>query len=510
MILSVSEIRESEKITMTNEPIASVDLMERAGTTFAEHLAKNQNLNLFDRIDIFCGPGNNGGDGLVIARHLAENGFPVLVITANSQSRTTAEFDVNLQRYCDLSNIQGLKNAEFEDFDNFKENGSTRGRILCIDALFGIGLSRPLEGKFAEVISFINKKYENIVAVDIPSGLYCDTHIQNNAPCIRARFTYTFQWMKWNFVLPEYQSVVGEISVLDIGLQKPKNCQGIAESEISVTKPAKAELRTADPFAHKGSYGHGLLVAGSQVMPGAAILSATAALRSGLGKLTVHTTPNVAAALPIALPEAIISQDCCPDCITEKIQLTDFQAIAIGPGIGKSNATRDFLEYLLTNAQVPMVIDADALNLLAENRHLLRKLPPFTILTPHVGEFERLAGECISDFERVTKLKDFSINHNVIVVLKGHDSIVSVPENGTAHLYINPTGNAGMATAGSGDVLTGIILGLLSRYKNPKSAATQGVYLHGAAGDAALAEQSYLSIIASDICKNIGKAIQKL
>ena len=262
-------------------------------------------------------------------------------------------------------------------------------------------------------------------------------------------------------------------------------------------------------FAHKGSNGHGLLIAGSRTMPGAAILSATAALRSGIGKVTVHTTANVAAALPIALPEAILSTDENMECVS-KCHWEDMygiNAIAIGPGIGRSPKTLAMLKDLLSEVTAPVVFDADALNLLAENKTLLAYLPENAILTPHFKEFERLAGASENDFDRIERVGNFAKKHNVIVILKGANSIIAMPDG---KYFVNSTGNPGMATAGSGDVLTGILLALLAKGYAPQLAALLGTYLHGLAGDCALDKESHESLIASDIAHNIGKAIKKM
>ena len=244
-------------------------------------------------------------------------------------------------------------------------------------------------------------------------------------------------------------------------------------------------------------------------MPGAAILSATAALRSGIGKVTVHTTANVAAALPIALPEAILDIDINDECVSccHWDEISGLTAVAIGPGIGQTALSAALLRDLLSDVHAPIIFDADALNLLAKNKTLLAYLPENSILTPHFKEFERLAGASGNDFERVERASDFAKKHNVIVILKGADSVIAMPDG---KRFVNPTGNPGMATAGSGDVLTGVLLALLAKGYAPQLAALLGTYLHGLAGDCALETESPESLIASDIAKNLGKAMKRL
>lgn len=502
---------------MESEPISSLDLMERAGSALAAQLQKDVALQEFPRIFVFCGPGNNGGDGLVIARKLAENGFYVTAVAVIFDRKTTEEFEVNKQRFLDITPIHSAEFSLYGKPDDLI--GITEG-ALCIDALFGIGLHRPLEGEYLRLVDSINHQFQfqKVVAVDIPSGMFTDTHLPAGACCVRADITYTFQFGKWSFLIPSYEALTGRVSVLDIKMKKKPAKQGetpigIEMSHIQVMTSEAAEifarrLDSGAPFSHKGTFGHGLLIAGSKKMPGAAILSARAAMRSGLGKLTVHTTSNVAAALPIALPEAIIDPDnnenSVSSCRWEEIP--GLRAIAIGPGIGKSKEALTLLKNLLDEVQTPVIFDADALNLLAENKTLLAYLPPYSILTPHVGEFDRLAGPSESDYERMLKAGQFAIKHNVIVILKGHVTVVACPYNLKCTYRIMESGNVGMATAGSGDVLTGILLGLLTRTNNPAFAAQYAPYIHGVAGTLALDKESVESLIASDIIDNIGRA----
>ena len=516
MIVNRKYIRESERVTMEKEPIASIDLMERAATRFVEHLNNALPLNTFRCAVLFCGPGNNGGDGLVIARLLAQKGIEVFAIDCSFDKKRTEEFQTNLQRFQQLN----LANAHLEPYDELTLQQHDFTEALCIDALFGIGLSRPVDGKFRDVIRFINYHFSEIVAVDVPSGFFCDEHTPYTAAHVRATHTFTFQFMKWEFLLPANRSSVGEVSVIDIGLQLPESVKEtdlFCEDAIQVCTAEMVKLMLSatptEKFSNKGTFGHALLIAGSQKMPGAAILSATSALRGGCGKLTVHSTANVIEALPIALPEAILNPDPCEECVSVCYweEMNGLNAIAIGPGIGQSQKSEALLKSLLSEVRSPIIFDADALNLLSRNKTLLADLPPRSILTPHVKEFERLAGPCDSQTDRMIRLKQWVMRYQVTVILKGHNSVVAVPdEKWGCRMVIIPTGNAGMATAGSGDVLTGLLLGLMARTQLPEVSAIVAAYLHGLAGDLALEYQSEESLIATDICQNIGKAFKKV
>ena len=506
MIVNHNYIRESERVTMLTEPISSTDLMERAATTVTEQLLQDVRIAEAEQILVFCGPGNNGGDGLVIARLLARYNHPVTVVTACYSSSTTPDFDLNYQ--CIQQMLPDYPNLQCVSFDEYCSHPAPASAVVAIDALFGIGLSRPLAGEYAEVVDFINAQQYDVVAVDIPSGLFIDRHTPKEAHRIKAQRTYTFQWQKWAFLLPENAEFVGKVSVLDIGLRAVDDSFGRMGECLTGNEVAKL-LPPPRKFAHKGSNGHGLLIAGSQKMPGAAILSATAALRSGIGKVTVHTTPNVAAALPHSLPEAILDPDACETCVSvcHWEEMNGLNAIAIGPGIGQAPKTAALLKDLLSEVHTPTLFDADALNLLAANKTLLAFLPANSILTPHFKEFERLAGPSENDFNRIERVKNFSQKHNVIVILKGAHSVIATPDG---KVFVNSTGNPGMATAGSGDVLTGVLLALLAKGYAPQWAAILGAYLHGLAGDIALENESEESLIASDISKNLRKAFKKI
>ena len=495
MVLTVPEIRAAEEFTMQNEQISSLELMERAGSVFAAAILSY--CPKVTSVYIFCGPGNNGGDGLVVARHLASK-TRVVVVDCSFNLKTTSEF---------LQNRKRLEDTEVEviPFNNFLEDLTLSSNVLLIDALFGIGLSRPLSEDFQRVITIFTQARGYKVALDLPSGLFCDRHTSDENLCVKVHQTLTFQFMKLAFLMPENYDRVGEVKVLDIGLALPPEFP-LQYSSINWTY-AKRHLQLPHRFAHKGSQGHGLLIAGCRNMPGAALLAAKATLRAGAGKLTLHAPQTVLDKLIPFLPEAICSPDKNADCFSciDDDMLAMKNAVAVGPGIGKTQQTISALKDLISYQPWPWIIDADAINILAENKAYLTDLLPNTILTPHYKEFERLVGKANNDFERLQKLSEFAKRYQLVVVLKGAYTAIA---DSHGSISFNFSGNPGLATAGSGDVLTGVLLAFLSQGYHPLIAARLGVYLHGVAAEVAVQKgESTISLIASDLHKYLGEAI---
>jgi len=505
MILSVENIRKSEQFTMAQEPIASIDLMERAGASFVQHLLQAGYISQENKIAVFCGQGNNGGDGLVIARLLAQNGFATTAVLCTAKSNATQDYLTNLERIKTLS-IPSLKVAEYssELMYSFHEQHS----LIVIDALFGIGISKPLTGYFATIVQAINELHVTVIAVDVPSGLFSDQHTPADYMTIHASYTCTFQFMKLAYLLPENEKRVGKSVVLDIGLQLPPE---LKSDKILITGDIVQSLIVpSSKFSHKGSNGHGLLIAGSTEMPGAALLAAKAAMRSGIGKVTLHTPSAVLDKLATFLPEGLQSKDNSPHCFSgiDLHKFSTITAIAIGTGLGQRKETASALSALIDEVKHPLILDADALNILGENKTWLAYLPENSILTPHFKEFDRLAGTALHDFDRLERLKNFTQRYHVIVILKGAHSVVAMPDE---KLFFNTTGNQGMATAGSGDVLTGILLAFMAKGYPSEIAAILACYLHGLVGDLAVQKrESYESLIASDLIDFLGVAFKKL
>lgn len=487
-ILSRDQIRKLDEYTIKNEPVRSIDLMERACHAFVQWFV--QRFVSSNKVLVVCGHGNNGGDGLGIARMLSEWGYPVQVLLV-SGSNSSPDLKMNRERLPASVLVHEWQSAP-PDLDQFD---------ILIDALFGSGLSKPVTGFHAELIRKINSLKSTIVAVDVPSGLLIDGHIDDDI--IKADFTVTFQLPKLSFFFPQYEKFTGQWFVVDIGLDKKQVARMETDFFQLTVQDISKLLQPRGKFGHKGNYGHALTVGGSFGSMGAAVLMTRAALRAGAGLVTAHSPRCGYGILQAAVPEAMVSVDADEEVVSTIPALERFSTIAIGPGIGQSKKTLDALKHLLTNYQRPMVIDADALNLLAANESMWSSIPKGSILTPHPKEFERFVESWGNDFERLDKLRAFARRLSCIVVLKGAFSSIALP---TGEVYFNPTGNPGMATGGSGDVLTGILAGLLAQGYEPAHAAVLGVFLHGLSGDKAAIELGQDSLIASDLIDYLPKA----
>lgn len=506
-ILTVPQIRESEQFTM--QTIPSIELMERAGTACAQALLPLIAHDNISQVFVLCGTGNNGGDGLVIARHLVQDPSAsidtvTVVVCQDAESRRSPEFQENFSRWQKLGDTGRTRTLIFNGTDALEIPADA----LIIDAIFGIGLHRPATGVHASAIRAINASDAPVVAIDIPSGMFADQHTPPENDVVLADLTLSVQFQKLAFLLPENHPFCGNVQVVDIGMAIPPTMK--ITQELLTTEGVRPLLHRCSPYAHKGTFGHGLLVAGSAAMPGAAILAATAALRGGIGKLTVHTAAEAARHIPARLPEAILH----PDEDTQHIRRIDWStlpsginAIAIGPGLGTHPQTVNAVKDVLDSVQTPVILDADALNILADNKTWLAFLPPYSILTPHFAEFERMAGHATDDFQRVEMARTFAQRYDIVLVLKGHHTVISLPD-GTQ--FFNATGNAGMATAGSGDTLTGLLLALMAQGHNPVETALFGTYLHGLAGDLYVEDNAPQSLIASDLPQYFGKAFRYL
>jgi NAD(P)H-hydrate epimerase len=493
-IFSAEQIRAWDQFTIENEPIASIDLMERAAESCFSWLERQGYL---DRsFSIYCGKGNNGGDGLALARMLSEQDCPVVVHILEFGHKGTDDFQTNLARLhttsVEVRFIQGQDNLL----------PVPEGDVL-IDALLGTGLSRKLEGVTELVVQHMNRSGNEIIAIDIPSGLFVDKSSKGNT-VIHAAHTLSFQCYKLAFLVRENEAFVGQLHILDIGLHEGYLKNTVSDLELVDLEMIRAIFRPRQSFAHKGNFGHALLIAGSYGKIGAALLASRSCLRSGAGLLTCHTPACGYDILQTALPEAMILTD--PD---EKIntsfsgELSTYSVIGIGPGIGTAPRTKALLETILRSYKKPIVLDADGLNMLGANPSLFFLLPPYSVLTPHPKEFERMFGQAEDDFARLKLASEKARDHQCVIVLKGHYTFIAMP-GGKG--YFNSTGNPGMAKGGSGDALTGIVTALLSQGYSSGEAALLGVYLHGLAGDLAAEHLSQESMLATDLIDHLGKA----
>ena len=497
-LLTAEQIRAWDAFTIKHEPITSYDLMERASTVFIDWFSKNYNPH--QPIIIFCGTGNNGGDGLAIARLLSLLRYEVHVFICRISKNETEGFAQNLKflNQIDLSILRG----DFVENDVFP---SLPKNAIIIDAILGSGLSRLVEGYWAAFFEYLNQFAPKIVSVDIPSGLFPEKHTEGTI--LKANRVLSFEIPKLAFLLPENQSFVKDFDFKSIGLHSGF-LNSIETQNVFVTADfIKPFVKKRSKFSHKGSFGHALLVVGRFGMAGAAVLAAKACMRSGVGLLTVHTPQYNNSILQISLPEAIISIDENKKEISQIIDFGKFSAIGIGCGIGKSEKTADVLRGYLEQSNAPLVLDADALNIISEHPNWLDLIPKNSILTPHPKEFERLFGKVNNDFDRLELLRNKAKSLKINILLKGAHTIIADTEG---CCYFNSTGNSGMATAGSGDVLTGIITGLLAQGYESKIAAVLGVFMHGLAGDWAAKKVGKESLIASDIIKYLGKAFLEI
>jgi len=488
-ILSVEQVREADRLTIEREPIASIDLMERAASRVADRLTE-----VFDPdmpFSVYCGMGNNGGDGLVIARLLRAAGYEVRVVVVRHLKKGSDGFETNLKQ------LDG-----FEEWSPRKAPMPDEREVVRIDALLGSGLTRPLEGFLAEVVAALNNDPRFTVAVDLPTGIFADNNRHNDLTmALRADVTFTFQWPKRAMVMPESGPMCGAFEVIDIGLDK--------EYSYSVETPwhfvdqnwVSKRYRDRPIFTHKNRFGHALISAGAKGTMGAAIMCARACLRSGVGLLTGHVPGSAETIWPVAVPEAMARFDAFPEHLTDHPKLDRYDAIGLGPGIGTEEDTAHMVKNLIRHAQSPLVIDADALNIVAENKTWLTFCQHVPILTPHLGEFERLSGVAPGP-DQYDAAIDFAQKYQCVVVLKGTYTATVLPNGET---YFNSTGHSGLSTGGSGDVLTGLITGLRAQGYGVAEAAILGSYIHGRAAELALRDQSEESMLATDLPDYFGE-----
>ena len=514
-LLNVQQIRDWDAFTIRQEPIDSLALMERAGKACTDYL-----LTHFSREHAFlvcCGPGNNGGDGLVIARLLAGYGYLVNVVIVKHSSHTSGDFALNLERLRKVPEVSIYEVISDDQLPQLavahRHAGSPARqapdfgtRTVIIDALLGSGIRRPLEGLLAETVNYINNSGEQVISIDVPTGLPAD--IEQWDPTlyqsvVSAHTTLTFQVPKTSFLFPDSGKFCGAFRILDIGLHPDFLRDLNPDMEYIDGAFVNPLIQARNKFDHKGNFGHALLVAGSRGKNGAAILAARACLRSGVGLLSVGVPQHSYPILQTAVPEAMVIPDNSDDFPVFSFVPGKYSAVGVGAGIGTEAKTLEGYRRFLQALRKPLVIDADGLNLLAG---LLKtkqgfRIPENAVLTPHVKEFNRLAGEAENSYARFNLLREFAGRHQVYVILKGAHSCLATPD-GTC--YFNSTGNPAMAKGGSGDVLTGMITALLAQGYSARDAAILGMYFHGKAGDAAMRKRSGTAVIASDLIEEIG------
>ncbi len=521
-IFTTGQIAAIDRYTIEHEPVTDLELMERASRKMYEYLSI-----VFlckQKLLFFAGTGNNGGDALAMARMFADADYPCTVYHLVTDKPLSPSCAANLER------LRKEQRAVIHPVSD--ENGFPLldPEVPIIEGLFGAGLTRPLNGLPAALVRHINQSGAPVFSIDMPAGLMGEDNDGNNPEnIIRAKMTLTLQFPKISLLFPGNEEYAGQVKVIDIGLHP--DALALTETPFRLTE--KGEVGALFPgrkrCSHKGIYGHALLIAGSYGMAGAAVLASQACLRSGAGVVTTHLPTCGYSILQATSPEILCSIDPHPRHFSEVPPLEKFTAIGVGPGLGTHPETRRAFLKLLNEAKAPLLLDADALNLLAAEKSLLSKIPAGSVLTPHPGEFRRLSGEAgatplpgdekekkhpasgqvirSGSWHRLEKQRQLSQDLGVVIVLKGDHTSITLP-NGIC--VFNPTGNPGMATAGSGDVLTGIITGLLAQGLPSSQAAIAGVFLHGLAGDRAARKISQPALVASDIISFLGKAFREI
>lgn len=488
-IFPTIQLKELDAYTIENEPVSSIDLMERASRALAR--AMSERWSAETPFTVFAGPGNNGGDALAVSRLLAERGCRVEVYLFNTKGTLSPDCETNKER------LAGVAGIDFHEITTQFVPPVLTAEHVVVDGLFGSGLNKPLSGGFAAVVKYINTSPATVVAIDVPSGLMGEDNTYNiQANIIRADLTLSLQLPKLAFLFAENAPFVGEWQLLDIGLSEEAIEEKETDFALTEHEDVASMLKPRGKFAHKGNFGRALLIAGSQGMAGASVLAARACLRSGVGLLTVHIPFCNNFIVQTSVPEAMTEIDINDVRFSCATDTDDYQAVGIGPGLGKAGDTEAALLEQIESCQTPMVVDADALNLLGEHRSYIGRLPKGSILTPHPKELERLVGKCQNSYERLTKARELARSAGVHILLKGAYSVIIAP---SGKCWFNPTGNPGMATGGSGDVLTGVVLALLAQGYDAETAARMAAYVHGLAGDIACKKHGVMGMTAGDI-----------
>ncbi len=497
-IFSAAQIKACDAYTIYASGITSVELMERAAAKCVSWI--NENLPPDSLFIVLCGTGNNGGDGLAITRMLHKQGYGAKAFLLHFSEELSDDCRTNLKR------LQNVDNKLVEILSPETFITDVPRNVVLIDAILGTGLNRPAEGWLAALINQFNDLPNRKIAIDIPSGMPADNIPKGEAPVLEADDTLSFQFYKRAFLHPETGSRAGNIHILDIGLHQTFIESTHSNYQVIDKEVVKYIYKPRSRFAHKGDYGLAFIIGGSYGMAGACVLAAKAAIRSGAGKVKALLPECAYDIIQVSVPEAMcIAKG--EKYVTRICEWEQAQAIGIGPGLGQRDETARTFAGFIEACTMPVVIDADGLNLLAAQPDLLYKVPANSILTPHPKEFERLFGKAVNSMFQLEHARTQAMKYNIFIVLKGHYTIVVTPEGES---WYNITGNPGMATAGSGDVLTGILTGLLAQGYEPYDAAMLGVYLHGLAGDYAAKENSEEAMIAGDIIDNLGKAYQQI
>ncbi|MDQ1162702.1 hydroxyethylthiazole kinase-like uncharacterized protein yjeF [Chryseobacterium sp. SORGH_AS 447] len=494
-IFTAEQIQKGDQYTIEHEPVLSIQLMERAAEACVNWISENcKNHRNFA---LFCGSGNNGGDGFAIARMLYQKGFDIDVFT-NSRAKFSSDAQINFR---DLKEISGITVREFKEAKDYRFDS----RTVIIDALFGTGLSRPLEGELKDLIGLLNTKSNIKISIDLPSGLFADSVSPENAIIFQADYTLSFQLWKKTFLHPETGKFAGKVRILDINISEDYMAETETENFVINNKAVKQIFRPRQEFSHKGTYGKAIIVGGSYGKIGAAVLSTKAALKTGAG-LTFTLAPKCGyEILQASNPEAMFIEGGTD--LVSHIEIDEHAVYGIGPGLGTGEETvKAFLDFLKNHAK-PLVLDADALNMISQDPKNIKLIPENSIITPHPKEFERLFGATENSFKRVELAKAKAQEHHLYIVLKDHHTQVVTPEG---KVFYNITGNSGLAKGGSGDILTGIITSFSAQNYSQEEAAILGVWFHGRAAEFASEKYSRESMLPTDVIHEFGNVFTEL
>ncbi|MDB4752395.1 NAD(P)H-hydrate dehydratase [Winogradskyella sp.] len=494
-LFSKEQIYEGDKLTTERQNISSTDLMERAGTQIFNWIhMRMQGAQV--PIHVFCGIGNNGGDGLVLARHLITHGYNVVTYIVNYSNKRSKDFLINYERIKNVTKDWPKMMTSVADFPQIHQDD------IIVDAVFGIGLNRSLDDWVQELFQKFRASKAFTLSIDIPSGLYTDKAVDNKNAAVYSNYTLSFQSPKLVFFLQETARFIEQWEVLDIGIDRDYLMQTETESELISKFEVLPLYQPRDKFAHKGDFGHALIIGGSRGKIGAVNLASKACLSSGAGLVTAYVPNCGYDILQSSLPEAMVITDKDENHITDISFNIDPNVIGIGVGMGTDDITIKAFEAFLKKNKKQLVIDADGINIISKKKSLLKLLPTRTIITPHPKELERLVGKWTDDFDKLSKVRSLSIKYDIIIVIKGANTITVYKDK----QYVNTTGNPGMATAGTGDVLTGVITGMMAQGYEPIPATLFGVYLHGRSADISLEDHGYQSLLASHIIDTLGEA----
>ncbi|WP_353145245.1 NAD(P)H-hydrate dehydratase [Chryseobacterium sp.] len=495
-VFTAEQIRSWDQFTISEEPVSSVQLMERASMEAAHWISENA--KNYKKMVLFCGNGNNGGDGLAIARMLYIKGFDVDVFVNDPKGKFSEDALINLKRLRDISGITVRKFSEVNQY-------SMDDKAVIIDALFGTGLSSPLEGIHKMLVEQLNEKKNIRISIDVPSGLSADALFDDNATVLKADYTLSFQCWKRSFLHPETGKYTGKVVVLNIGLSEKYN--SITETRYFVTDDLLIEsvFKPRQDFSHKGNYGKVAIIGGSYGKIGAAVLATRSALKAGAG-LTFTVAPECGyEILQTTCPEAMFIKG--GENYVKDFDEYEGMILGIGPGLGTHQETEAGLLHFLKDNRLPLILDADALNIISKDQDNIRMIPEKTIITPHPKEFERLFGSTKNSFQRLELAKEKAKEFHIYIVLKDHHTQIITPQE---HVFYNITGNAGLAKGGSGDILTGILTSLLAQGYSEEEACILGVWLHGKAADIASEKHSKESMLPTEVIDELGAVFKEL